>query len=86
MKRRPANIYRAMHVSRLREPDLAELPLALDRFASDSFNTQAHIAERDDDIIVAMNVPERRVAGGHSHIPDPYEFILKFRMMTRLAA
>ena len=66
---------------------LAKRPrrLRFDWIASHSFDAQTRVAERDDHVVVAMDMPKRRIARRHSDIPDAHKFIFKFWMMTRLA-
>ena len=76
-----------MNISRLAKPDLAELPLNLGGCTADRLDAEARIvAECDDDIVVAVYMPECRVAGGYRDIPDAHEFIFKLWVMARLAA
>ena len=87
MKRSHADVYRAMNISRLAKPDLAELPLNFGGCTADRLDAEARIvAEGDDDIVVAVYMPECRVAGGYCDIPDAHEFIFKLWVMARLAA
>ena len=86
MKRRRSHIHRAMYISRFAKFDVAEIPLDLSRCSADGLDPEAGAAQGDDDIVITMRMPERRVAGRHGNIPDTHEFIFKFRVMTRLAA
>src|SRR5713226_1408052 len=86
MKRRRTDIDRAVNISRFAKPHVAELPLAFARRASEGLDTQRRAAESDDDVVVAMHMPEGRVAGRNCDIPNAHKFIFKFRVMTRLAA
>src|SRR5712692_2104633 len=85
-KRRGPNINRAMNICRLAKSDVAELPWDLSRCSAYGLDPEAGAAHCDDDVVVAMNMPERHIASRHCNIPDPHEFIFKFRVMTRLAA
>ena len=86
MKWRRPHIHRAMHISRFAKLDVAEIPLDLSGCSADRLDPEAGAAQRDDDVIVAMCMPEGRVSGRHRHIPDTHEFIFKFGVMARLAA
>ncbi len=86
MKRRRPDIDRAMGVSRFAKVDVADLPLHFGRGRANPFQPQTGAAERHHDIVIAMHMPERRIACGHRHIEHPHKFIFKLRVMTRLAA
>ena len=76
-----------MNISGFAKADIAELPPALSAGAAPRVSMpQDRIAKGDDDIVITMRMPERRVAGRHGNIPDAYEFIFKFRVMPGLAA
>src|SRR5260370_34008963 len=86
MKRRRSHIHRAMHISRFAKLYVAKIPFDLGRCRAYSLDPEAGAAQRDDDIVITMRMPECRVAGRHRHIPDTHEFIFKFRVMPWLAA
>src|SRR5215831_3546111 len=85
MKRRRPGIHRAMHIGRFAEPDFAVLPFLVDRISSQSFNVKVCRRQGDDQIVVTMRMPQRRITAGYGDIPDAHELIFKFGMMPGLA-
>src|SRR5437870_5882499 len=73
MKRSRADVQRAMNVGRLREPDFAKFPLRFCRWSRGILKAQVGVAQRDDYIVVAVDMPQSRFAGRHSNIPDPQD-------------
>ena len=75
-----------MCVSRFAKVNVAGFPLHFDSGRSNLFEPQASATERDDYIVIAMNMPQRRVANRDGDVKHAHEFIFKFRMMAWLAA
>ena|SRR5437762_8508175 len=85
MKWGGADIHCPMNVGGFAEPNLAKFPLALDRLRPQTFYPKPRISQCDYYIVIAMNMPQRRVSRGHSNIPDADEFIFEPGMMAWLA-